>query len=56
MARPRPVPPYFRDVEVSAWTKGWKISSSLVRRDADTGVRHFDMDDGLTDAGGRLSR
>ena len=29
MASPRPVPPYFREVDVSAWTKGWKIVSSL---------------------------
>ena len=24
MARPRPFPPYLRDVEASAWEKGWK--------------------------------
>ena len=29
MASPRPVPPYFREVDVSAWTKGWKIAPSL---------------------------
>lgn len=29
MARPRPVPPYLRDVDVSACTNGWKIVVSM---------------------------
>ncbi len=29
IASPRPVPPYSRDVDVSAWTNGWKIRPSL---------------------------
>ena len=35
---PRPVPPYLRAVELSAWLKGWKRRVERVRVDADAGV------------------
>ena len=38
MARPRPVPPYFRVVEVSAWVKAWNKPADLLRGHADAGV------------------
>ena len=41
MARPRPVPPNFRDDEVSACTNGWNSFLDLVRRQADAGVGDF---------------
>ena len=41
MARPRPVPPYLRVVEASAWVKAWN-SRSAVGRDADAGVVHLE--------------
>ena len=40
IVRPRPVPPYFRVVEVSSCSKARKIRLLLVRRDADAGVAH----------------
>ena len=38
MARPRPVPPYLRVVEASAWLKAWNSLAHLLRRHADAGV------------------
>ena len=40
IVRPRPVPPYFRVVEVSSCSKARKIRLLLVGRDADAGVAH----------------
>ena len=45
------MPPYFRVVEVSACTNGWKISVELVRRDADAGVRDLEAHDGVIAVG-----
>ena len=45
MASPRPVPPYLRVMEVSAWVKGSKISAELVGSDPHTGVRDLETDD-----------
>ena len=45
IASPSPVPPYFREVDVSAWTNGWKISVELVGRDAVAGVGDLEADD-----------
>ncbi len=39
IARPRPVPPYLRVVEASAWVKAWNSLADLLRRHADAGVR-----------------
>ncbi len=46
MARPRPVPPYRRVVEPSAWSKAWKMRLLLVPGDADPRVRHREVQDG----------
>ena len=40
MARPRPVPPYLRVVELSTWVKGWNSRSMRDGRNADPGVAH----------------
>ena len=38
ITRPRPVPPYLREVEASAWVKAWKRRPELLRGHADAGV------------------
>ena len=40
IARPRPVPPYLRVVDVSACVNGWNSCSLLLGRHADAGVAH----------------
>ena len=44
IARPRPVPPYLRVVEPSAWTKAWNSRGSASARDADAGVAHLELE------------
>ncbi len=41
MARPSPVPPYFRVVELSACANSSKISASLLVGDPDAGVANL---------------
>jgi hypothetical protein len=46
MARPRPVPPYLRVVEPSAWLKALKSRACALGVDADAGVADFEAEDG----------
>ena len=47
MTRPRPVPPNWRVVELSAWLNGLKSRSLLLERDADAGIGHGEMETNL---------
>ncbi len=44
MASPKPVPPYFRVVELSDWMNGSKISCCFDGRDADAGIANREPD------------
>ena len=44
MVSPRPVPPKRRVTESSAWLKGSKMRSQLLRRNADAAVPHHDLE------------
>ena len=44
IASPRPVPPYLRVVVTSACVNGSKIFAGLLRRHADAGVGHAELD------------
>ena len=43
MARPRPVPPYLRVVELSAWLKLWNRRLIALLAQADAGVAHREV-------------
>ena len=57
IARPRPVPPYRRVVEASAWLKAWNRRPCASVGDADAGVADLEaqlvLGCGFADAGAR---
>ena len=54
IVRPRPVPPYLRVIDPSAWRNVSKIACLLLRRHADAGVRHAEPQIGVTSVAARL--
>ena len=52
ITRPRPVPPYFLVVELSACVNDWNSLSCCSGRDPDSGVRHADAQDHLAGSRG----
>ena len=55
MASPRPVPPYFREMDVVSLDEGLEDLLELLRCDADAGVGDLDSDGGFEAIDGVLT-
>ena len=56
IVRPRPVPPYWRVVELSAWVKARRSRACFSARDADAGVAHREVQHDVAVGARRVGR